>query len=240
MKTLAPYWLSPADTSYRFPDVELALTEPDGLLAIGGDLSTPRLLSAYHQGIFPWYNEDQPILWWSPNPRAVLFPEELKISRSLRKTLRKNLFEFRFDTAFARVLHACAAPRAKQDGTWITREMAQAYEQMHRLGYAHSVEVWQGQELVGGLYGIALGQVFFGESMFSRVSDASKVALVALVERMQKHKFQLIDCQVASAHLSSLGARNIPRKEFSALLKVHCTPPFKACHWSTPMEPGPL
>ena len=166
MRGLAPFWIDPHDTSNRFPDVSLALVEPDGLLAIGGSLSPERLSSAYRHGIFPWYNEDQPILWWSPNPRAVLYPNKLHISRSLRKTLRKNPFTLSIDQAFDAVINACSEPRRKQAGTWISPEMKAAYRKMHDLGLAHSVECWQKNELVGGLYGLAFGKVFFGESMF--------------------------------------------------------------------------
>jgi leucyl/phenylalanyl-tRNA--protein transferase len=217
----APYWLNIHDPT-DFPDASLALTEPDGLLAIGGDLTVKRLLTAYSKGIFPWYNEDQPILWWSPDPRAVLFPEHLKISRSLRKTLHKHIFRVSFDMAFDRVIQACAAPRPKQSGTWISDEMQQAYQQLHQQGYAHSVECWQDAELVGGLYGVAIGKIFFGESMFSRVTDASKIAFVYLVKHLQAKGFSLIDCQVSSAHLESLGAIDIPRTEFTRYLAQYC------------------
>ena len=208
----APYWLHPGDTS--FPPVELALQEPDGLLAVGGDLTVERLLNAYRHGIFPWYSDDQPILWWSPDPRLVLYPAEVNVNRSLSKTLRKNEFFVRFDTAFADVILACAGPRRDANGTWITDEMQQAYLRLHEAGYAHSIECWQDNKLVGGLYGIALGQAFFGESMFSHVTNASKVALVYLCAHLIKWQFTIIDCQVESPHLISLGARNIPRKDF--------------------------
>ncbi|HEY9051521.1 MAG TPA: leucyl/phenylalanyl-tRNA--protein transferase, partial [Gammaproteobacteria bacterium] len=173
------HWLS-ADSHEPFPDVDQALKEPDGLLAIGGDLSPVRLLNAYKHGIFPWYTEGEPILWWSPDPRCVLFPNKLNISRSLKKTLKKKPFDIRMDTAFAEVMLACAEPRPGQSGTWITPDVFQAYTHMHELGYAHSIECWQQDQLVGGLYGMAIGQMFFGESMFSRVTDASKIALVHL------------------------------------------------------------
>ncbi len=205
--------------SLEFPDTEQALSYPNGLLAVGGDLSTRRLLSAYRRGIFPWYEDPQPILWWSPDPRSVLFPEEINISRSLAKTLRRDRFRITADRAFHRVLSGCAAPRARERGTWITNNMARAYMELHRSGYAHSVEVWDEQEqLQGGLYGVAMGGVFFGESMFSRSSDASKVALVALTQVMTVHGFQVIDCQVESDHLNSMGARNIPRVDFEHYL----------------------
>ena len=210
-------WLD--DTCTLFPDVSQALTEPDGLLAVGGDLSASRLLEAYRRGIFPWYEEDQPILWWSPNPRCVLYPNQLHLSKSLKKTIRKTLYEVTFDKDFTSVIHGCAELRKEQDGTWITPEMVNAFENLHELGIAHSVEVWHKEngltELVGGLYGIAMGRVFFGESMFSRRTDASKVALVYLSEKLLKQGFNLIDCQVYSEHLASLGATTIDRQHFS-------------------------
>lgn len=217
----APYWLNIHDPN-DFPDVSLAMTEPDGLLAVGGDLSEPRLLAAYRRGIFPWYNEDQPILWWSPDPRAVLFPDKLIVSKSLRKTIRKQVFDVKFDTVFAQVMQECAAPRRSQNGTWISDEIRQAYYRLHKLGYAHSIECWQDGRLVGGLYGIALGQMFFGESMFSRVTDASKVAFAYLVRHLQARGFAVIDCQVSSAHLTSLGACNIERSKFVTYLNEYC------------------
>lgn len=205
-------------TSLDFPPLERALREPDGLLAAGGDLSPERLLAAYRHGCFPWFSAGQPILWWSPDPRMVLFPEELHVSRSLRKTLRRSDFTITFDQDFAAVIGACAAPRSYADGTWITPAMQAAYLELHRRGLAHSVEVWQHGQLVGGLYGLALGRLFFGESMFSRVSDASKVAFVSLVEQLRACGFVLIDCQMHTQHLASLGARPIPRHEFAAYL----------------------
>lgn len=214
------HWLQ-ADPNAPFPPLDAALKDPDGLLAAGGDLTPERLLNAYTHGVFPWYSEGEPILWWSPDPRCVLFPEKLKISRSLRKTLKKNPFEVRLDSAFAEVMHACAQPRATQSGTWITYEMFQAYVHMHQLGYAHSVECWQHGELVGGLYGMAIGRVFFGESMFSRVTDASKVALVYLCEYLLAHGFRMIDSQVYTSHLASLGAEMIPRTRFVELIEQY-------------------
>ena len=214
------HWLAP-EPDTPFPPLEDALKEPDGLLAAGGDLSPQRLLNAYRHGIFPWYSPGEPILWWSPDPRCVLYPEKLKISRSLRKTLNKQLFEIRMDTAFADVMHACAQPRPDQTGTWITYEMFQAYVQMHELGYAHSVECWQDNELVGGLYGMAIGRVFFGESMFSKVTDASKVALVYLCDFLQKNHFKIIDSQVHTAHLESMGAEMMARSEFERLVRQY-------------------
>ena len=216
-------WLGSADP---FPEVERALQEPNGLLAAGADLSLPRLLEAYGNGIFPWFGHNQPILWWSPNPRMVLLPAELKVSRSLARTLRHARFEVRADTAFAAVIEACRQPRRGESGTWITRDMAEAYGALHRAGFAHSVETWLDGELVGGLYGVALGRAFFGESMFTRVSDASKVALVALTRQLQHWDFGMIDCQMNTAHLASFGAREIPRAEFTRQLRelVHYAP----------------
>jgi len=216
-------WLDSGDP---FPEVERALAEPNGLLAAGADLSLPRLLEAYRNGIFPWFGHDQPILWWSPDPRMVLFPAELKVSRSLARTLRNARFEVRADTAFDAVIEGCRQPRRGESGTWITEEMAEAYGTMHRTGFAHSVETWLDGKLVGGLYGVALGRAFFGESMFARVSDASKVALVALARQLQHWGFGVIDCQMNTAHLASLGAREIPRAEFTRRLRelVHYAP----------------
>jgi len=223
--TQQPFWISPTDPSNSFPDARLALREPDGLLAVGGDLSGERILSAYRNGIFPWYSGEQPILWWSPDPRTVLFPSHLKISRSLRKTLRKQGFSVTLDLAFEPVIKGCAEQRADQPGTWITHDMARAYGKLHQQGYAHSVECWQDETLVGGLYGIAIGRVFFGESMFSKVSDASKVALCHLVRQLQAWEFGLIDCQVYSDHLASLGAEEIPRDRFIERIKQLCKAP---------------
>ena len=216
-------WLDSGDP---FPEVERALAEPNGLLAAGADLSLPRLLEAYRNGIFPWFSHDQPILWWSPDPRMVLFPAELKVSRSLARTLRSTRFEVRADTAFDAVIEGCRQPRRGESGTWITEEMTEAYGTMHRAGFAHSVETWLDGKLVGGLYGVALGRAFFGESMFARVSDASKVALVALARQLQHWDFGLIDCQMNTAHLASMGASEIPRAEFTRRLQelVHYAP----------------
>jgi len=197
-----------------FPDISLAMEEPNGLLAVGGDLSVKRLLNAYRHGIFPWFSDDQPILWWSPNPRMVLIPTEIKISRSLKKTIRKNSFEISFDRAFDQVLLACAQPRPKQPSTWITDEMREAYNKLHKLGYAHSFECWQNEKLVGGLYGISMGKMFFGESMFSFVTDASKIAFVQAVNYLKNWNYALIDCQVETEHLASFGAKNINRNSF--------------------------
>jgi leucyl/phenylalanyl-tRNA--protein transferase len=195
------------------------LREPSGLLAAGGDLSPTRLLSAYERGVFPWYSAQQPILWWAPDPRMVLFPGEFKLARSLAKTLRSGRFECRFDSAFAATIRACAAPRRSGADTWLNTDMIESYEELHRLGYGHSVESWRGDQLVGGLYGLQLDRVFFGESMFSRERDASKVALAHLVEECRRRGIELIDCQIASSHLASLGAREVARNEFVRLLR---------------------
>jgi leucyl/phenylalanyl-tRNA--protein transferase len=216
-----PFWIEPG-SSTPFPPAELALADPDGLLAVGGDLSPARLLDAYRNGIFPWYSEGQPLLWWSPNPRTVLLPENLHVARSLRKTLRRGQFRVTADTAFREVVTGCAAPREGHGGTWITTEMARAYARLHDLGAAHSVEVWEEEELVGGIYGVALGRVFFGESMFSRRSNASKVAITYLVRQLKRWEFPLLDCQVDNPHLRTLGAMAIPRTEFLAVLDAHC------------------
>ncbi len=205
-----------------FPDPNLALTEPDGLLAVGGDLSCERLLSAYRQGIFPWFSDNQPILWWSPDPRSVIHPQQLNISRSMKKVLRKGEYQISFDTTFEQVVRECAAPRDNQPGSWITEGMLQAYSELHRKGAAHSVECWHQGELVGGLYGVAIGQVFFGESMFSRRRNASKVAFISLTQQLIEWGYQLIDCQVHSDHLESLGAVMMPRPAFLQLLDIHC------------------
>ncbi len=214
-------WLSPQDAPEWFPPLEQALEEPAGLLAAGGDLSPQRLLAAYRRGIFPWYSPGQPVLWWSPDPRAVLFPDEFHCSRSLAKRLRRGGFEASLDRDFSAVIDGCAAPRAASPGTWITAEMRAAYLALQRLGAAHSIEISRGGVLIGGLYGVRLGGVFFGESMFSRERDASKAALAHLVAVCQRNGLAVIDCQLPSRHLLSLGARTIPRSQFQALLREH-------------------
>ncbi len=244
-------WL--ADHPVRFPPVAHALRDPDGLLAAGGDLSPGWLLAAYRRGIFPWFSDDQPILWWSPDPRMVLLPQELRVRRSLAKRLRNAGFRVTADRAFDEVVEACAQTRDGQPGTWITEEMRRAYGRLHALGAAHSLEVWRDTRLVGGLYGVALGPVFFGESMFSRVPDASKVALVHLARAMAAGGGRLIDCQMHTAHLASLGARDIARDAFISYLEKwlgrandmepddgHFTPAtwsFEAISPSDPREP---
>ncbi|HEY6453590.1 MAG TPA: leucyl/phenylalanyl-tRNA--protein transferase [Steroidobacteraceae bacterium] len=217
-------WLAPDDPPDRFPPHEAALREPAGLLAAGGDLSPERLMAAYARGIFPWYSPGQPVLWWSPDPREVLWPREFHRSRSLDRALRHRGFTLHEDRDFAAVVNACAAPRSRSPGTWITPEMRFAYCLLHQRGRAHSYEIWRGDTLLGGLYGVRLGPVFFGESMFSREADASKAALAGLVARSAELGIELIDCQLPSAHLRSLGSRPIPRREFLALL----TPGAKA------------
>ncbi len=219
------------DNRAIFPDLASAEREPDGLLAVGGDLSSERLLNAYRRGIFPWYSEDQPILWWSPDPRMVLFPERLHLSRSLHKSFRRTGFQISYDRAFTQVIDACAAPRDLDGGTWITPEMRTAYLRLHQLGHAHSVEVWRGGDLVGGIYGIALGKAFFCESMFHRTTDASKIALAGLVHQLRQWAFGLIDCQVYTPHLASLGAELIPRADFARRLQDLCAEQGPPIDW---------
>ena len=222
-------WL---DRRTPFPPVETALAEPDGLLAAGADLSIERLLAAYKQGIFPWFNEGQPILWWSPDPRMVLFPSELHVSRSLNKRLNKPDYEIRFDTAFRDVVMACAmVSRVGQDGTWITADMLDAYCNLHELGYAHSVETWIDGKLAGAIYGVAIGRMFYGESMFHHVTDASKIALAHLMRYLETHGYGMMDCQMKTEHLASLGAREIPRIEFLRRLEELVHSPQEACKW---------
>jgi len=220
-------WLENADV---FPPLELAMSEPNGLLCAGGDLSPKRIIQAYRQGIFPWYSVGEPILWWSPDPRMVLVPDKFKISRSLRQTLRQGNYQIRLDHDFPAVIRACArTPRSGQNGTWITREMQQAYETLFTLGYAHSVETWIDDTLVGGLYGLAIGKMFYGESMFSHVTNASKIALAHLTRYLDEQDFGLIDCQMSTPHLASLGAGEIPRSSFiKRLNELTTTPPLNA------------
>ncbi|MDH4082404.1 MAG: leucyl/phenylalanyl-tRNA--protein transferase [Nitrospira sp.] len=215
----------------RFPPVDQA--SPEGLLAVGGDLRPERLLAAYRQGIFPWYNDDQPILWWSPDPRAVLFPDKLHVPRSLTRSLRPSVFTVTLDTSFRAVMEQCAGPRPQypEGGTWITGDMLDAYTRLHDLGYAHSVETWQDGCLVGGLYGVALGGAFFAESMFTRVNNASKVALVRLVRQLHAWAFRIIDCQQSSPHVARFGAEEIPRSKFSTLLNQALTIPDRQGPW---------
>ena len=226
-----PAIISPHDQTFEFPDVNTALEEPNGLLAIGGDLSATRLLVAYQNGIFPWFSHDQPILWWSPDPRMVLFPDDFHISRRLKKTIRQNKFQLSFDTSFENVMRACAQPRPTQPETWITPAMLRAYVELHRQGFAHSFEAWSEGKLVGGLYGIAIGKVFFGESMFSFQTDASKVAFSHAVTLLTQWGYELIDCQVASEHLAMFGAADINRDEFIQHLKLKTKLPASASAW---------
>lgn len=211
-----------------FPPLSKAMREPNGLLAAGGDLSPERLIQAYRHGCFPWFEEGQPILWWSPDPRTVLLPAEVHVSRSLRKVLRQGRFRVTFDRDFAAVIAECAGPRNYTDGTWITDDMQRAYLALHEQGHAHSVEVWDGDALVGGLYGLAMGQLFFGESMFSRADNASKVGFVTLVEHLQQAGFVLIDCQMPTDHLHRLGARSIARETFADYLNQYLNQPNSA------------
>lgn len=214
--------------SLDFPPLNKALREPNGLLAAGGDLRPERLIQAYRHGCFPWFQDGQPILWWSPDPRTALLPDALHISRSLAKVLRQGRYQVTFDQAFSAVICACAAPRSYATETWITSPMQEAYLALHERGVAHSVEVWRDNELVGGLYGLAMGQLFFGESMFSRADNASKVGFVTLIERLRAWGFVLIDCQMPTEHLLSLGAQTISRAEFSRYLSIHLDQPSQA------------
>jgi leucyl/phenylalanyl-tRNA---protein transferase len=221
-------WLEKGDP---FPPVEEALRDPNGLLAAGDELSTERLLQAYERGIFPWFGEGDPVLWWSPDPRMVLGTDAIHVSRSLRKTIRSGRFRVTADTAFPRVMAACAEPRPDQDGTWITREVYEAYCTLATLGLAHSIEAWEGDALVGGLYGVAIGRMFFGESMFARRSDASKVALVHGVRQLRRWGFPLIDCQMSTSHLASLGARTVSRAEFLSAVRRYVKMPSVPAPW---------
>lgn len=231
-------WLSAGDPADAFPPVDTALVEPDGLLAAGGDLGTERLLCAYRRGIFPWYEEGQPLLWWSPRSRCVLKKGDFHLARRLRRDVRKSTAEVRFNTSFPDVIRACAAPRAAERGTWITTEMIEAYEQLHNDGWAHSVEIWQGETLAGGLYGLAIGRVLFGESMFSADSNASKIALLALSRMLDSGLFAMLDCQLVSRHLLTIGASIMSRREFVHALESLCQPPTRFENW--PSAPIPV
>lgn len=233
------HWLDDFEETL-FPPPEQALTQPNGLVAIGGSLSERRLLAAYRRGIFPWYEEGQPVLWWSPDPRGVLFPEHLRVRRSLRKRMRSSGFSVTLDTAFEEVITACAAPRGTDTGTWITKDMHDAYCHLHECGLAHSVEVWHHFRLVGGLYGVSLGHAFFGESMFSRERDASKIALVHLSRQLQNWGFDFLDCQILSPHLASLGAMERPRRSFLADLEAALAHPDRPGPWSFDQDFTPL
>ena len=218
----------------RFPDPAHAERDPDGLLAVGGDLSPQRLINAYSQGIFPWYSEHQPLLWWSPDPRTLIFPEHLHVSRSLRRQMRQGGFTLRMDAAFEDVLIGCAAPRRDQDGTWLLPEMREAYLQLHELGIAHSIELWQGKRLVGGMYGLSLGAAFFGESMFSLTASASKIVMVHLCEQLSAHRFHFLDCQVFNPHLGRMGAVQLPRREYLERLRCALLDEVDNGIWSQP------
>ena len=222
-------WLDPDNN--EFPRPGKALLDPNGLLAVGGDLSRRRLIAAYERGIFPWYEQGQPILWWTPDPRTVIFPEHLHRSASLRKVLRRRQFTVSLDLDFNRVVQLCRSLREHREGTWITDDMQEAYADLHRAGYAHSVEVWRGRELVGGLYGVCLGKVFYGESMFSLAGNASKVAMAALCHIMQQRGLELLDCQVSNPHLLTMGARLLPRESFNSLLVRLVQPPYQRGPW---------
>ena len=224
-------WIAATDPPDGFPPVTQALREPDGLLAAGGDLGTPRLLAAYRRGIFPWYEEGQPLLWWSPDPRCVFRAGDLHVSRRLCQDIRRSTLEVRTNSAFANVIRACAGPRRYQRGTWITRDIRAAFERLHGEGWAHSVEIWSGDELVGGLYGLAIGRAFFGESMFSARSNASKYALLYMDRLLRDGTFGLLDCQVRSSHLLSMGASTLSRGTFVELLTELCEPPVPFEKW---------
>lgn len=226
-------WLSPSDPPDAFPPVEQALREPDGLLAAGGDLSGARLLAAYRRGIFPWYDDGQPLLWWSPNPRCVFLPGDFHIARSLAKDLRRSSAEVHFNRDFDAVIRACAAPRRYEQNTWITPAMYAAYSALHETGWAHSIEIRDAGELIGGMYGIAIGRVFFGESMFSSTTNASKIALLTVSRLMDDNILGILDCQLQSPHLLSLGASVIPRSEFTATLDTLCEPETMFSNWPT-------
>lgn len=226
------HWLDPRDPHQSFPPPHLAMRDPNGLLAIGGDLAIPRLLRAYSQGIFPWYNPDEPILWWCPDPRSVMRPDGMLVSRSLRKSIRRSDYAVTLDRAFADVLNGCAGNRSKSRGTWLGPDMRQAYIELHRQGHAHSVELWRDGQLIGGLYGVAVGRMFFGESMFSRADDASKMALYYLCEQLHQWNFDLIDCQISSTHLLTLGAQELDRDAFLLRLAISVRKPGSVGPWA--------
>jgi leucyl/phenylalanyl-tRNA--protein transferase len=230
------HWLDPRNPQQAFPPAHLAMRDPNGLLAIGGDLSPTRLLRAYALGIFPWYNPDEPILWWCPDPRTILLPEALQVSRSYRKALARADYAVTLDQAFGHVMAACAGQRAKSRGTWLGEDMKRAYAELHRQGDGHSVEVWREGRLIGGLYGVALGSVFFGESMFSHADDGSKIALWWLCQQLQSWDFKLIDCQISSPHLLSLGAVELPREQFLRLQRPAANEPGRRGHWHFELE----
>ena len=238
MKSPRITWINVDDPPDAFPDIDSDSELADGLLAAGGDLSSERLLYAYRHGIFPWYDDRQPILWWSPDPRCILTPDAYRISRRTRRALKISDFRIQFNTVFSEVVDCCAAKRAGQPGTWITPEMQSAYQLLHEQGWAHSIEVWNNSTLAGGLYGLAIGKVFFGESMFSRESNASKAAMLALCQVLLKNKFALLDCQVESPHLMTLGATLIPRRQFAGILENACKEAVQFSDW--PTEPSEI
>jgi len=231
------YLLDRESPDAEFPDPAEAEQDPNGLLAIGGDLSSERLLMAYQRGIFPWFSVGQPLLWWSPNPRMVLLPRDLRISRSLRKSIRRKRFEVSMDQAFDQVIHGCSQPRPNEQGTWLVPEMMEAYGRLHQLGHAHSVETWLDGDLVGGLYGVAMGKIFFGESMFSRATDTSKIALVFLVDCIARWGYEMVDCQVYTEHLETLGAKQIPRTEFQRTVEAGTRKPADDVNWNVKRSP---
>lgn len=238
------HWLNPSQPDEPFPDAENALEEPNGLLAIGGDLSTRRLLRAYHEGIFPWYNPDEPILWWSPDPRTIFAPDQIHVARSLRRDLRRQDYAVTLDRAFHAVIDLCAAPRRHQRGTWLGEDMRRAFCGLHAIGHAHSIEVWRKHALIGGLYGIALGRAFFGESMFSRAPNGSKIALIHLARQLGVWGFELIDGQVGSPHLYRMGAFDVPRTAFRQRLRHALAFPAMPPRWRfdipVPADPAHL
>lgn len=225
------HWLDPRNPQQEFPPPDRALRDPNGLLAIGGDLSADRLLRAYRAGVFPWFNPDEPILWWSPDPRAVLFPRDFHTSRSLRRRLARREYAVSIDRAFAAVLLQCAAPRRRSRGTWLGHDMQHAYLDLYRRGHAHSIEIWNAGRLAGGVYGVALGRAFFGESMFSACEDGSKIALHHLCKLLDRWGYTLMDCQIASPHLATLGAVQVPRNEFLLRLRQALADPLPAAAW---------
>lgn len=227
------FWLGSDDPPESFPPVTEALSEPEGLLAAGGDLNADRLLYAYRKGIFPWYGSGQPLLWWSPDPRCVFLPGDFHFTKRAQRELRRSTAEIRINTAFGEVIRACAGPRRSEQGTWITQEMLLAYERLHELGWAHSIEIWQSGKLSGGLYGLAIGKAFFGESMFSVTPNASKISLLLLSQMLDSGDFELLDCQVVSSHLVSLGARRLARRDFIKKLDSACNPANPFASWPT-------
>lgn len=238
MTTPCIAWINQDDPPESFPEISAALTSPNGLLAAGGDLTPERLLYAYHRGVFPWFDSSQPILWWSPDPRCVMRPHSFHIARRLRRSIRNSPMEFSFNQAFNAIITACATDRFGQNGTWITDEMIEAYSILHDQGWAHSVEIWKDDELVGGLYGLVIGKAYFGESMFSQASNTSKIAMWSLCRFLVQHQFEILDCQVVSPHLTSLGAILMPRPEFAALLERACDSSTKFLEW--PQERVPV